>query len=571
LKNSFIGSLLAKDKLMKDHIFKWTIVATAVVYCSAIGVDIMDIDAAQYAEISRQMQDSGSYLQVFEHDKDYLDKPPLLFWLSSWSMGVFGATNFAYKLPTILAALFAVFSTYRFAQVFYSKTIAQYAALMLATTQALFLTTNDCRTDTLLMACVAFTFWQLAAAFTTDSKKHFFWGFVGIGLGMLAKGPVAVVMPALAFIPHLLLKKQWKNFVRVEYLWGLGVIALILLPMCWGLYHQFDLQPDKVVNGQKSTSGLRFFFWTQSFGRITGENTWRNAVYFTYLFEGMLWSFAPWILFFIGGFVSDFIKAIGSIFKKSNPPKEYITLGGFALGYTSLATSNYQLPHYIFVIFPLAAVIAGKFLHGVETQVAHNVIERTAQKILRGLHWLAVSLLWALPFLLMVYVFPNTGFPMIIMGVLAAIYAIFSIKTRKIVQATVATALGINLFLGLYFYPKLLNYQEGSQVGRYIKAAQIPKNQFFTYKNGGSSSMHFYAERLIPHKERPEEVAIGDILYVTEGGLDLLKQEGFEFDILKTGASFAVTNLTPKFLNKTTRDEVVGHYFIVKINKRIGF
>ncbi len=45
-----------------------------------------------------EMVQSGSYLEVMERGKDYLDKPPFLFWVSSLSYRLFGFTNFAYKL-----------------------------------------------------------------------------------------------------------------------------------------------------------------------------------------------------------------------------------------------------------------------------------------------------------------------------------------------------------------------------------------------------------------------------------------------------------------------------------------
>jgi 4-amino-4-deoxy-L-arabinose transferase-like glycosyltransferase len=44
-------------------------------------LDVMDVDAAQYASIALEMTQNGSWLQVMHRGTDYLDKPPLLFWL----------------------------------------------------------------------------------------------------------------------------------------------------------------------------------------------------------------------------------------------------------------------------------------------------------------------------------------------------------------------------------------------------------------------------------------------------------------------------------------------------------
>ena len=67
-----------------------------LVYFTNIFIDIMEVDAAQYSIISMEMSLTKSFLQVFEHGKDYLDKPPLLFWTTAVSYWTFGITNFAY-------------------------------------------------------------------------------------------------------------------------------------------------------------------------------------------------------------------------------------------------------------------------------------------------------------------------------------------------------------------------------------------------------------------------------------------------------------------------------------------
>ena len=48
----------------------WVFILLAILHISAVRVGIMDIDASQYAEISREMMESGSYLQLFDLGKD---------------------------------------------------------------------------------------------------------------------------------------------------------------------------------------------------------------------------------------------------------------------------------------------------------------------------------------------------------------------------------------------------------------------------------------------------------------------------------------------------------------------
>ena len=140
------------------------------------------------------------------------------------------------------------------------------------------------------------------------------------------------------------------------------IIGILLIPMSIGLYQQYDLHPEKIMYGQKGISGLRFFYWTQSFGRITGESTWHENDHFLFLFENLLWGFLPWTVFFILGMVSG----VREWFRKKffiGPGEEAISLGGFLVTYCALGSSKAQLPHYIYVVLPLAAVFTGKFLN----------------------------------------------------------------------------------------------------------------------------------------------------------------------------------------------------------------
>lgn len=111
----------------------WVFILLAILHISATRVGIMDIDATQYAEMSREMMESGNYLQLFDRGAEYLDKPPFLFWISALSMKIFGVGNFGYKLPSILFALFAIYATYRLTRLLYGEATGRMAALIFGT------------------------------------------------------------------------------------------------------------------------------------------------------------------------------------------------------------------------------------------------------------------------------------------------------------------------------------------------------------------------------------------------------------------------------------------------------
>ena len=258
----------------------WIFIILAAIHFTAVRVDVMDVDASQYAEISREMMTSGDYLHVYDRGRDYLDKPPFLFWVSALSMKVFGVNNFGYKLPSILFALWALYAAYRLARLLYDEKTGRMAALVLGCCQGMFLMTNDIRTDTILMSWTITAIWLIKEWDVRRKLQYLLLGSAAIAFGMMTKGPIALMVPVFCFASDWALKREWKKFFQPEYLLSIVVIAILLIPMCIGLYQQFDMHPEKIIDGKTGTSGLRFFFWTQSFGRITGENTWDNGAPF---------------------------------------------------------------------------------------------------------------------------------------------------------------------------------------------------------------------------------------------------------------------------------------------------
>lgn len=165
--------------------------ALFVVYLiGLIAPDIMEVDAAQYASISMEMALTNSFLEVYHLGANYLDKPPLLFWLGALSMKLFGFNQIAYRLPTLLSTVLGIYATYKLAKHLYNQNTGTIAALVLASCQVYILHNHDVRTDTLLTNFVIVAIWQLVMYLNTQKWSYFFGGFIAIGFAMLAKGPI---------------------------------------------------------------------------------------------------------------------------------------------------------------------------------------------------------------------------------------------------------------------------------------------------------------------------------------------------------------------------------------------
>ena len=529
-------------------------------------IPLMDIDATQYASISREMLVNKSYWQVFDMGHDYLDKPPMLFWLYVISMKIFGVHDWSYRLPSFFFALLAVWSTYRLALLYYQKEVAQISAMVLASAQALFLITHDVRCDTMLMGWVITSIWQLAAWYQNGKKTHFFWAFVCIAGGMMTKGPIALMVPVFAFVPHFVLQRNWQQFFRKEYIVGLILIAILLIPMSIGLYQQFDLHPGKIINGVPIRSGLRFYYWTQSFGRYTGENVFHEMSYFTFLLENMLWSFLPWILFFLMGLVFAVIQLAKKKFKLTEK-EEWISTGGFIITYCILARSQAQLPHYIFVVYPLAAIVTGVFLHRL-----YFTNELTAwKKPLLFFHVFIFTLLWAAAIILMAWPFEQIPKWVTSLACLCFIvfFLIMGAKKRRLpllLELAFFTVIGVNIFLSTAFYPNVLKFQMGNDAAQFINERKLPKSTICLYGVSTGGALYFYGQYLFPTKTSIDSIGKNNIVLTQKDSLPALQKAFPALKVMHEGGRFGVSMLTLPFLNPDTREKEVPKYLIVDLS-----
>ena len=547
----------------------WLLLA-AILGVQLVGVfciPLMDIDAAQYASISREMLERNSFLQIYDLGKDYLDKPPMLFWLSALSMKIFGIYDWAYRIPSFIFLMLALYATFKFAKLKYNQTVAQLAVLILASCQAFFLITHDVRTDTMLMGWVALSIWLIAKWSSSNDVKDFVWAMVAIAGGMMTKGPIALVVPVLAFAPQWFFEKKWANFFKPIYLLGILIIGILLVPMSWGLYQQFDLQPGKLINNIPIQSGLRFYYWTQSFGRYTGENYYHEMSYPTFLLENMLWSFLPWIFIFIWAFIAKFFK----MFKEGlfNVQAERISFFGFLFTYLVLSRSQAQLPHYIFVVFPLAAVL---------TAAHFATLLEQADRLHKWIKWFFGFHLFIF-MILLIAMGLITNIPFGNMGILGTLmlFGTFIIMIKigfskqsfiqRWINMSLVLMIGLNLILNSFFYPHLLQFQWGNELAKQAQQKKWDIKKAALYKIPNSYAFHFYGQHIFPVIKDSSLIKEGQWIVADSIPAQQLLLDFPNSTILYQGNRFHVTLLTLEFLNPKTRAKELTPYVLMKLKK----
>jgi hypothetical protein len=196
----------------------------------------MDDSDAVLAQISRNMLSSGDWVTARLDGVVYLEKAPLINWLMALSYMVFGAHDWAARIPVALSAIALCWLTAAFGAWAFGKRAGFYAGLCMATCIGLFLFTRIVIPDVMLTFTVALGMWAFLRALDEEEPHPRFWAFVlvaNLGVGLLLKSLIGVLFPIAAGVIYLGITRQLfsaRTWRRLHAFSGLLVILLIAAP-----------------------------------------------------------------------------------------------------------------------------------------------------------------------------------------------------------------------------------------------------------------------------------------------------------------------------------------------------
>ncbi len=199
---------------------------------------LLDPTESRYAEIARKMLETGDWLvpQV-DYGVPFWGKPPLSMWMSAIAMAMFGVNEFAARLPSLLLTAGCGAMVYGLAVLRSGRDLALWALAAFATTGLVFISAGAVMTDPSLMFATTLSmaaFWIALHGPDAARRAAGMAFFVGLALGLLAKGPVAVVLTMLPVGAWTLWTRQWHAvWSRVPWLWGTLLALALAVPWYW--------------------------------------------------------------------------------------------------------------------------------------------------------------------------------------------------------------------------------------------------------------------------------------------------------------------------------------------------
>lgn len=250
----------------------WAIVTLAAILLMRLWLlnhlPLYDTTEARYAEIARIMFETKNWITPqIDYHVPFWGKPPMHTWMSAFSFNILGVSGFTARLPHYLCGLFIMVLIYLFAKKVKGDEVALVATLVLASSLGFIVASGMVMTDIALLFAVTLSMIAFWNCFTNGEK--FFYGhlfFVGLGFGMLVKGPVAVVLVAIGISMWMLVSKNYKKaFTSLPWLTGGPLFLFITLP--WYLL------------AERETPGfLQYFFVGEHFHRFIVSG-WEGDLY----------------------------------------------------------------------------------------------------------------------------------------------------------------------------------------------------------------------------------------------------------------------------------------------------
>ncbi len=313
------------------------------------GPSLWDANEAFYAETPREMLESGNYLAPTFNFQARPPKPPLTYWAVLASYHLLGVNELSVRIPGAIASAGTLVFVFALGRVLYSWRAGMLAAAVCCTTPRFLVLARKLPIDALLLFCLTATAYFIVYATKAKSRRAWYAAYVFAGLGFMTKGPIALVIPAGAYLGWSLLAGRM-NLRECRPLRGAALIALVVLPWYIVIY---------LADGWTYIAG---FFLRDNLGRYAAESFGPSRGLFYYL-PAYAGDFFPWSVLSVAAFAVLWVER-----KQLRPLQRIAT--GFPISWSVLvfvffSLSRNKQEYYIASVYPLLSVL----LAGVLTEM----------------------------------------------------------------------------------------------------------------------------------------------------------------------------------------------------------
>jgi len=470
------------------------VVAVAFAFFVGLGaVPLFDLDEGAFTEATREMLLRGDYISTFLNGQPRYDKPVLIYWLQAVSVLAFGENEFAFRLPSAICATVWVTIIFLFVRRLRGVEAGLLAAGFTATAAGVTVIGRAAIADALLNMLIAAAATSAFLYLKERDRRWLHAAFVSIGFGLLAKGPVAVLVPLAATFLYSVTKRDLRTwFGAVFDVRGIALMLTIAAP--WYVA-QYVKEGDAFVQG---------FLMKHNVERFSAP---------MHGFDGSVLFYVHWLFGATLPHLAPLVNALRSVRVLWADDLQRFCLLWFGFVFVFFSLSGTKLPHYVFYgysgLFVIMALQVGRLR-------SHAIALAPAVVIFAAMAALPFGLEQALPgirdpyyreALLDVRAQFGPAYYAVTALLVAGTLALMAWRGGTLAVKLVATGIGMAAMLGLFILPIAGDVQQ-----RPIKeAALLAKARGYDVVMWGLNTPSFivYSGRLAPRRDPlPGEIAL---------------------------------------------------------------
>ncbi len=291
-------------------------------------VPLFDLDEGAFTEATREMLQRRDFISTWLNGVPRFDKPVLIYWLQAASVTLFGQSEWAFRLPSALCASAWVWVVFAFVRRERGASAGLLAAGITATAAGITVIGRAAIADALLNLLIVSAMASAYLHLSGGGRRWLDLSFAAIGLGLLAKGPVAILVPLAVTGLYCASKGQWRVWLRSIFdLRGIAILLAIAAP--WYIA-QYLSQGDAFIQG---------FFFKHNVDRFSAP---------MHGFNGSLFFYLPWLLVATLPFTTLLLNLLRHLRPIWADPLQRFCLIWFGFVLVFFSLSGTKLPHYAF-------------------------------------------------------------------------------------------------------------------------------------------------------------------------------------------------------------------------------
>jgi hypothetical protein len=307
---------------------------------------LFDVDEGAFAQATLEMFQRGDFLSTYLNGEPRYDKPILVYWLQAAGVALLGPTEWAFRLPSALCATAWVWLTYLFVRRHYGIERALFAAALLATSLGVYIIGRAATADALLNMLLAAAMFAAWLHLSTGERKWLYATHAAIALGVLAKGPIAILIPLATTLVFCLLRRDIKTWGRAVFD-GRALLLFLVIAAPWYV----------IILLKEGRAFIDGFIFKHNVGRFSGPVSGH---------AGSLLYYFPVVLILSLPFTALLVPVASRIRAVWRDDLQLYLLLWFAFVFVFFSLSGTKLPHYLLYGYTGLAILMA--VHGADVK-----------------------------------------------------------------------------------------------------------------------------------------------------------------------------------------------------------